>query len=224
VKYGKIFLFLGLILLLASPFFVLPRVVKIGRIDCQSQFGPCSRTLKEKIESLSQEKKTFLETKKELTAVLGEEIIVDDFSLQFKLPDKLKINVLERKPRFAVQNQTGAIALIDGEGYSIAVEDSTALPRLIIADALPNVGERVTEKTLFALELLEDLFSLYQVETGRMGADSLVIELSGGPRVIFPLEGNRQALIGSLRIILAKLNSESGVSTIDLRFRNPVIK
>jgi len=224
VRYRKVFLFLALLALIISPFFLLPRILKIGEINCKSQFGPCSKNLEEKMRNISQEKKNLSETKKELTAFLESDIIVNDFSFQFKLPDKLEINIIERKSKFAVQNQNGMVALIDGNGYAITIEDSTGLPRLITPESLPNVGEKVTEETLFALELLYDMFSFYQVRTGKIDKSSLVIELSRGPKVIFPLEGNRQALLGSLRLVLAKLNSDSQVSTIDLRFKNPVIK
>lgn len=224
MKYRKIFLFLALLALIISPFFLLPRILKIGKINCQSQFGPCNKNLEEKIRNISQEKKSLSETKRELTAFLESDIIVNDFSFQFKLPDKLEINIIERKPKFAVQNQNGMVALIDGNGYVITIEDSTGLPKLITSENLPNVGEKVTEEALFALELLYDLFSFYQVQTGKIDNGSLVIELSRGPKVIFPLEGSRQVLLGSLRLVLAKLNSDSQVSTIDLRFKNPVIK
>lgn len=224
MRYSQAFLFLVLLGLTISLFFILPRILKIGEINCQSQFGPCSQSLEEKIETLSQEKKTFFETKKEATAFLNDETTVNDFSFQFKLPDKLEINVIERKPKFAVQDQSGMVALIDGDGYVIAIQDSTGLPRLITSENLANVNERVAEETLFALGLLYDLFSFYQVQAGKIDNDSLVIELPRGPRVIFPLEGNRPALLGSLKLVLAKLNSDSLVSTIDLRFKNPVIK
>ncbi len=98
------------------------------------------------------------------------------------------------------------------------------ITRLITSENFPNVGEKVTEETLFALELLYDMFSFYQVQTGKIDKSSLVIELSRGPKVIFPLEGSHQVLLGSLRLVLSKLNSDSQVSTIDLRFKNPVIK
>jgi len=224
VRYRKVFLFLALLALIISPFFLLPRILKIGKINCKSQFGPCSKNLEEKIRNISQEKKSLSETKKELAAFLESDIIVNDFSFQFKLPDKLEINIIERKPKFAVQNQNGMVALIDGNGYVITIEDSTGLPRLITSESLPNVGEKVTEEALFALELLYDMFSFYQVRTGKIDKSSLVIELSRGPKVIFPLEGSHQALLGSLRLVLDKLNSDSQVSTIDLRFKNPIIK
>jgi hypothetical protein len=77
------------------------------------------------------------------------------------------------------------------------------------------------------------MFSSYQVREGIIEDESLVIELSQGPRVIFPLEGEKEVLLGSLRLVLSKLNNDaqdskienvSGASIIDLRFKNPVIK
>jgi hypothetical protein len=102
------------------------------------------------------------------------------------------------------------------------------------------LGERVDDETFFALELLNDMFTYYQIREGKKDSESLLIELKSGQNVIFPLEGDRKVIIASLGIILNKLNSEDNGTRIgsddvgledcqrgcliDLRFKNPVIK
>lgn len=233
-RYTKALPWLLLVLIFASPFFIWPRILTVSEINCQSQFGPCSQGLKEAIGSIAQEGKSLSETKSSLTSLLKNDILVNDFSFQFKLPSSLEVNLLERKPQFALKHENESIlALVDEEGYVIALQKSLTLPRLIISEPLPGVGERISEKNLFALELLFDMFSFYQVRVGKLGNENLVIELPQGPRVIFPLDGDRKVLLGSLRLVLGKLNSEvqdskiediAGVNTIDLRFKNPIIK
>ena len=74
---------------------------------------------------------------------------------------------------------------------------------------------------------------MYQINIGEIINDSLVIELDSGTKVLFPLEGDKQILLGALRLIDSKVTTEgeelSGVDgqvveTIDLRYKNPVLR
>jgi cell division septal protein FtsQ len=225
VRYLKaILLFFSLVLGLGF-FMALPRYMRISRISCSSQFGPCSLHVKEAMAKIEKANLSLFEAKKELKTVLSSDVLVTDFSFQFKLPKTLQVNLLERKPKFALKKRgSQAFALVDSQGVVVSYQNNSALPVLIVSDAPPNVGEVVSGKTLFALEILSDIFSLYQVKSGNLEDESLVIELKGGLRVIFPLEADRKVLLGSLRLILGRLNEESNVSTIDLRYKNPILK
>ena len=77
------------------------------------------------------------------------------------------------------------------------------------------------------------MFSTYQVQDGEIIDSNLVVEVTGGRSVIFPLQGDKEVLMGSLNLILSRLNSEDeksriegaeNVEIIDLRFKNPVLK
>lgn len=68
-----------------------------------------------------------------------------------------------------------------------------------------------------------------------MENNSLLVELNDYPKIIFPLEGDREVLVGTAIFILSKINKigisdgkiadiQSRISTIDLRYKNPVIK
>ena len=199
--YKKVLFFLFFLAAAISPFFILPAILPIRQISCVSQFGPCNQSLKKSMEKIVAEQKSLSKTKKALKSLLANDVLVDQFHLQFKLADRLEATVLE--------------------------------PKLIVPFSLPNLGEKVDEATLFGLETLDEAFSFYQVQTAKLTDNGLVIELPLGPKVIFPLEGERAALFGSLRLILAKLNRDTQdsrientakVREIDLRFNNPVVK
>ena len=66
---------------------------------------------------------------------------------------------------------------------------------------------------------------MYQVATGKMDAD-LTVELASGVTVIFPVEGDSDALLGALRLIYTKIQKESlgKYKEIDLRFDSPVLR
>jgi hypothetical protein len=68
---------------------------------------------------------------------------------------------------------------------------------------------------------------MYQVRDFTVQDDSLLVELPGQIRVIFPLDGDSQILLGSLRLIYSKIQNEGNpekYSQIDLRFKNPVLR
>ena len=230
----KKFFLLIFVFLLFAFFFLAPKLIRIEKIDCRSQFGPCNKNLEDALLKVIQDKPNLAQAKKNLSAVLNNEVLVYDFSYQFKIPNTLKINVLERKAKFALKNrQNQALALLDKDGMVIYYQEATNLPTLTTSELVPNVGERVDEETLFALNLLSNIFSFYQVKEGKIENKSLVIELPSSYKVIFPLEGDQQVLLGSLRLVLAKLNTQAQESrikevfnakTIDLRFKNPVVR
>lgn len=225
MKYLKVPLKFVIVALIISPFFVVSRIIKVDEIRCQSQFGPCNTNIEASLDEVEERGGSLYEVKKRLQNILADNVLVSDYSFQFKLPNTLEIDLLERKPKYAIkQKETSSFALVDSSGYVVYFQEATTLPVLIVSEAPPNVGDLVSEKNFFALELLYDLFSSYQIRTGIIENESLVIELNQVPKVIFPLEGDREVLLGSLRLILSRLNSSRQVSTIDLRFKNPIIK
>lgn len=234
MKYVKAFFGFILLAVFVSLFFVVPKKLKIKDIACQSQFGPCNTNILGFINKVENGEKSLSDVKKELHGILSSSILISDYSFHFQFPNKIEVNLIERKPKYAVKAEgTDSYALIDKEGYVIYFHDLTGLPVLLTTEPPPNVGEIISDKTFFALEILYGMFSSYQVREGVIEDESLVIELSQGPRVIFPLEGEKEILLGSLMLVLSKLNNDgqdskienvSGASIIDLRFKNPVIK
>lgn len=234
MRFVKVFTGLVIVGLIVGSFFIVPKKLIIKEVVCQSQFGPCNASILGTIEKIGDQEKSYYDAKREIQGILSNNILISDYSFHFQFPAKIEINVIERKPRYALKAKgTDSYALVDEEGYIIYFQDLTGLPYLIVNDSPPNVGEAISGETFFALEVLYGVFSAYQVREGKIEDESLVIELSQGPKVIFPLEGEKEVLLGSLRLVLSKLNNESedskienvsGARIIDLRFKNPVIK
>ena len=234
MRFVKVFAGLIFIGFIIGLFFIVPKKVKIKEISCQSQFGPCNASVLRTIEKTASGEKSFYDTKREINGILSSNILIRDYSFHFQFPAQIEVYTIERKPRYALKvKSTDSYALVDEEGYVIYFQDLTGLPYLITTDPPPNVGEVISSETSFALEVLSGMFSAYQVREGKIEDESLVIELSQGPKVIFPLEGEKEVLLGSLKLVLSKLNNESedskienvlGARIIDLRFKNPVIK
>ena len=66
---------------------------------------------------------------------------------------------------------------------------------------------------------------MYQVGCGVISNDTLVVDMKDGFKVIFPLEGDEQVLLGSLRLIYSKIQTSNlnNYKQVDLRFANPVL-
>ena len=226
MKYFKIILPLTVLLLLSLGIFFAPRYIKIGSIECSSQFGPCV-LLEGTLSSISG--KSLYQTKKEIGSVLSAESTVSDYSIRYKIPGTLSVYVVEKKPKFALSNSS-FFALIDKDGTVLKISQETSLPKVEISGSLPNVGEKVQEEYLFSLNILYTLFANYQVDRGVIDGEKLLVDV-GGVRVIFPVTGDKDVLLGGLRLIIERLKADpkdskisKGITQIDLRFKNPVLK
>jgi cell division septal protein FtsQ len=228
----KILYLLLLALVIMALVVFLPKLILIKKISCQSQFGPCNPQMQEALKKAENSDLTF--SKKVVNQVLSASVLVKDYSIQFKLPDTLSVNLIERKPKFALTNETQSkFALIDKEAEVLSLTDSSNLPRLITHEELPKIEEKVAEETLFALETVASVSSYYSISSALLEKESLVIELNDAPSLIFPLAGDKEILLGAANLILTQLKSEGenskignvqDVGVIDLRFKNPVIR
>lgn len=230
MKYLKYFLVLVPIFLVLGLIYLTPRLIRIKKIDCKSQFGPCSQTFLE--ESLSYEGKSLEEVKEGLSGYFKSSPFIKEYSFVYQLPDRLIVNIIEAKAKYAIGNKgTSIFCPIDKDGVCLRIETTTNLPLLEIDGNPPNVGEKIDTGELFALEIIYSLFSNHGVKEGKLIEGRLEAQVEGYT-VIFPTQGDRNVLLGSLELILSRLKSESkdskidytAVSKIDLRFKNPVLQ
>lgn len=214
-----------------TPIILVPRILTINEVVCSSQFGPCNQIISEGVKKA--EKKKLMDAKDELKRFLSADVLVSNYSIQLRLPDRLEVNIVTRKPRYALKGTTSeTLAIVGRDGRVIGTEKKSNLPTVEVAGTLPDVGDVVASDILFALDIVYDMYSAYSVSSGKVENESLVVEFKQGLEVIFPLEGERKVLTGSLVAIFSRLNSEdedfrideTPVSIIDLRFKNPVLR
>lgn len=220
----KKILYLILALLAFTLFICWPFFLKVG-IRCQSQYGECNYEVQQGLGAFNQ--KSLFSAKSGIAKYLKANHLVSNFSLQFKLPNILLVQILAKKPIFALFNRERSLAaLVGGEGEVLSVSPETALPRVFTVQDLPKPGENIGADNLFALKLIGGVFEMYQVPAGEFQNGSLTVDLPGPVRVIFPEEGDTELLLGALKLIYTKTQGEnSGKFTqIDLRFKNPVLR
>ncbi len=203
-----------------SPFFV-----KV-KIDCKSQFGSCPERVLTKINVFNS--KNLYIAKKNIKKILSTDFLISNYSLQFKLPNILETYIVVKKP-FAtlVDRNSNKTALIDEDGKILSFGVDSSLPTVTTDRIDQKEGEKVADRDFFALRIITGVFQMYQIRTGEMNADSLVVELPPQTRVIFPLYGDSDVLLGSLRLIYSKISEPSQVgkfSEIDLRFKNAILR
>lgn len=227
----KVITILFVFLLAISPFFILPRVITIRNVTCSSQFGPCREELQDGLRNVAGNK--LRSTRQAINRLLSESVFIKQFSVSYKFPDILDVEVLENKPFFALENKNGDISIIDGRGFCLSFGSTTNLPVVVIDGELPKLGERVSETQLFSLNIAYDMFFSYSVKSVSLEKDSLIVDLPIGYKVTFPVEGDKETLLGALSLILSRLNNEdkatriegvNDVTEIDLRFKNPILR
>lgn len=229
MKYLKLFKGLAVLIFAGSAIFATPRIIRIKKITCFDQYGPCSGDLTAKL--IKSEGKSYDKAKREVLTILSKENSISLFSAQYKLPDSIKVSVIIRKPKYAVSSKdSGEVSLIDSNGVVLATSKSTRLPKLMVKGNVPHTGEKVSANYMFMLNIIQKINYLYQVDKADVEGDSLVIIYPQNIRIIFPVEGDADKLVGSARLILSRLKADDkdskigNISVIDLRFKNPILK
>lgn len=220
----KKIIYLSLATLVIMFFLAWPFFLKVD-IKCQSQYGECSQEIIKGINSYRWH--SLASAKAGVSKSLQANFLVSDYSLQFKLPNILAVNILVKKPSFALfDKNANQAALVDSDGEVLSIEPTTTLPVVYVNQNLSKPGKNVGEKNLFALKLIGGVFDMYQIASGEVQNDSLVVDLPGPLRVIFPLEGDSQILLGALKLIYSRTQGDlvGKFSQIDLRFKNPVLR
>jgi hypothetical protein len=209
MKRVEVIILLLFILALSILAIVAPRLILIKNIDCQSQYGPCNTLINDAVSEVK--KGSLKDTNSSLKEVL-----------------KNNVFIIERNPRFCLEDfVSGKYYLVDNSGLILSIVENTNLPKLTIDDGEQQVGERVTREQLFALNILEAVYSTYEPTSATIENKHLLVELEDGVKIIFPLEGDRNTLVGSMFFIMSKLKggevTGSKVAIIDLQYKSPVL-
>jgi hypothetical protein len=212
------------IIIVISGLILYPFFVKV-RIECKSQTGACPVEIENGISKMQNQ--SLFRSRSEISRFLKSQPLVLDFSEQFKLPNILRVDILTKEPLFALKDSTsGNIDLVEKNGVVLSVTQSSSLPTVVVVGGIPAVGQKVGDQNLFALNIEAGVYEMYQIQTSYIQNGGLIVDMPGGVRVIFPLEGDYQVLLGALRLIYSKIQSEpvNPYSQIDLRYKNPVLR
>ena len=195
------------------------KALKINNITCESQFGVCDASILYIVSSIKY--KNVFETRSELDKLLKQDKSVLEYSIRFELPYNFKVIVIERKPIVAFVLNKTEFALVDKDGVITEKTQTTALPKIDSSIVL------TADQTVYLANLMSRLYNFFGVNSGKVTADGFEVDNIEGKKVIFPLTGDVDVLLGSLTLIISRLPSvpeASTIVTIDLRFKNPVLR
>ena len=218
---------LSLFLLILLVIFI-PRAIKIKKISCESQFGPCSEIITKGI-AKNENNNLFL-AQKGISAFLKKEVKVSEFTIRYEIPDKLKVYVIEEKAFVALGRQgQEKYALINQSGTITSLESKTLLPTINLNDNSDfefKIGQKVPDQVLFTATIAYEVFRQYQTRLTILNSDSIETSIKG-TKVLFPREGDIDELLGGMNLILSRLNNENisfRMGEVDLRYKNPVVR
>jgi len=162
---------------LFSLIYLVPRIVKISEIVCESQFGPCEDDIKNKLSDFAD--LSLYGAKDKANGYLSDRPSISKFAMRFLFPDKLKVELIQSKPKSALYNGRGQFALIDKQGLVLSYQAETLLPYINIEDSPPSVGEKVEGDLAFALRILEYMNNLFGAKEGKVEDSGVVFKLAG---------------------------------------------
>jgi len=91
-----------------------------------------------------------------------------------------------------------------------------------------KIGDNISSKEYFALKIIEKVMVITPIQSSILEEKELKIISQENKLIRFPIEGDIDVLVGSLRLIFSRLNEVPQgikiVREIDLRFANPVLR
>jgi len=219
-------LVMGAVLLL----FFLNKRFLVGEVKCSSQYGQCNKKIEDFL--IGQKDKSYFAARKSVKNYLSTDSLIKMFSVKYEYPDKIILDIVERKPILSVKTQGGTYLLISSDYKVLGKASSSSLPYLEIADNEIDLTQESSSDSAFAFDLLRYMDQVFGVKFGSVMTDSIQFKIQDGPLVIYPKNGDVILMVGALRLISQNLLSNQkeyslekpyNQITIDLRYNNPVI-
>lgn len=227
-KSFNIFKFLSVLLILIF-IYLLPKIfqklIVINKIQCVSQYGECPEKIL--VYKNSEFKRSLYTLKSQVKDELENNILVNSYLIQYKIPSTLKVELVLKKAKYAVFDNLGKYYLLDNDGLVVAVDDKVNLPFLKVKDSKFEIGQNVGNELLKLLQIIEKVNFLYSINNGTYENNYMYIVFDNGIKAIFPVDGDTDYLVGSLRLIFSRLNDErSGIkmNEIDFRYKEVIIR
>ena len=216
-RYIALGLCFGIVIFIVSMYL---KVIKIREIECASQYGLCPSAVNAQLDLYVG--LNIRDAKKRIYEYIGKEGSIKEGKVVYKVPFQLMVYITEKKPGVALFMEGQDYIIVDPEGSVIGTSPTTDLPKLTVTQT-----GYTKDQLEFASNLYYEFSRLHPIEFSELGDKDMTVKIADGVKVIFPLEGDIDVLLGSLRLILSQLNNderEIRIGSIDLRFENPVLR
>lgn len=209
---------------------ILPFVITIKTVHCNSQFGKCSPSVEKLTEDLVGI--TYKELDHKINSIEEFKTDVKEFSYYFIPPSTLNINVVEKKGEVSYKNVNESEYLIVSRDLTVIKKTKDTQLPVVYIENNELIG---SEDFGFVTELMISLSRYYSVREAIWSKNSFSIIYNGTTEIIFPTTGDIDVELGSMEVMLFQLNQAlqnskidgvdaEDISTIDLRYNNPIIK
>lgn len=196
--------------------------LRVTSIECQSQFGICDEDVLNELNS--KEGQTLLHAFSGVRKTLNTHPKVSHYVTRFTNPSSLTALITQRRPQIAIVGEGSSDYYVYSEdGILLDTLSETQLPLVRIQD----ISVITNEQMIFVIKMAYALYQTYEVKTFVIQNGGIEFELPNSPKIIFPVQGDIDVLLGSLTFVLSQLNTQLEdfrMEAIDFRFNNPVIK
>ncbi len=203
------------------------RFMSVGRVRCLSQYGVCSRAILDNIETIPTD--SLLGYKGKLVRKLSENELISSFSITFVFPWNYRVDLVEAKADLVLDTGEGSsLVLLTRTGQKVGETEESVLPKIKLMD-----GVELGDYSIVA-GLIREMSVNQGIMEGVINSEGLIIVMPDGIKLIYPVKGDLDVLLGATSAVLSWLNSEKeqfrigneleGVREVDFRFNNPVLR
>jgi hypothetical protein len=178
------------------------------------------------------DKSNLVKTRGDLVVLLRKEATVKNFSFQYQLDGKLILHINERESKYCISNNVNSY-FADELGKVIKIVKGAGLDCIQNIKSVYKIKDSLNNEDLLSEKIFYKLRSLSTIKSGFIEEKKFVIEYKDGIKLIFPLEGQTDALIGKAYYTISQFgkinqyiieNGFGGISEVDFRYNNPVIR
>lgn len=225
------YIFLTILLL---SIFIFPYFLKVRSVSCITEDGNCSMEIMSDLEQVKGD--SYFQAKKKAISFLSQNPLVASYKIYFSFPDVFLVKVGLVKINYILKNsRTGSFYLINSLGEVLAEKGDIDKRSFVESEFYDlKIGQKVEDKVLKAVSVFSYLDYLYKIDYSRLFEDRLEVKLNNGPVLILPVEGKDERLVvGSVRFLVSqlednyekfRLDKSYDNITIDLRYKNPILK
>lgn len=205
-------------------------IFALNKFDCVLDFEPCqNQNIIAEINKYKGQNLFLFKGDKLKSRLMSADYTIRSVNLTLHLPNSLTVSMESVYPVVAATVEGGkSWVVFDSNNRVIAVRDRDPNVPVVVTREIPLIviGEKLNSDPLnHALELAKNLsHELPQVKQIQLDGDNLNLTLDGGKHAIITTTKDEHDQIRSLQAVLSNATILTGVSTIDVRFTQPVLR
>lgn len=220
---------IGILSLLAVALY--SPIFKIAEVNCALDYQECSDpSVIAELDKFKGRNIFTLKPSDVTTRLTSGDFTIREASLSKELPGTISLSLQSVYPAIALKvdgDPTWVVLDADLRVIGTRQEDPN-VPTVIVPGPLTlTVGKRtqdevIVQSLLLARRLADELFTVKTITL--IDADSIELALEGGMKAIFTPKKDELVQLRALQVVLSDATILKGVSTIDVRFAQPVLR